>query len=153
MQGSINGVSAASLAKQKEIVGNFVKRLQQNMKLEGFNIDYSGVYGYPNPALVKNRKMDAYELSMPVLPLYCENGQVKQAHETPYWVNIKINKIPYSGAKFFVPKLIDEEDPTRTGFTTLMINPSNKYPLVTLRKFYWWLWKRTDQVQVGHSLY
>ncbi len=112
MQGSINGVSAASLAKQKEIVGNFVKRLQQNMKLEGFNIDYSGVYGYPNPALVKNRKMDAYELSMPVLPLYCENGQVKQAHETPYWVNIKINKIPYSGSQsFFVPKLIDEEDP------------------------------------------
>ena len=112
MQGSINGVSAASLAKQKEIVGNFVKRLQQNMKLEGFNIDYSGVYGYPNPALVKNRKMDAYELSMPVLPLYCENKQVKPASTTPYWVNIRINKIPYSGSQsFFVPKIIDEEDP------------------------------------------
>lgn len=111
MQGSINGVSAASLVKQKEIVANFVKRLQQNMKLEGFNINYSGVYGYPNPALVKNRKTDAYELSMPVLPLYCENAQVKQAHETPYWVNIKINKIPHSGREsFFVQTMQYEED-------------------------------------------
>lgn len=111
MQGSINGVSAASLAKQKEIVAEFVKRLQQNMKPEGFNIGYSGVYGYPNPAIVKNRKMDAYELSMPVLPLYCENGQVTQPHETPYWANIKINKIPHSGREsFFVQTELYEED-------------------------------------------
>ncbi len=111
MQGSTNGVSAASLAKQKEIVGQFVKRLQQNMNLEGFNLNYFGVYGYDNPALYKNRKADAYELSMAVLPLYCENGQVKEPHETPYWANIKINKIPHSGREsFFVETVQYEED-------------------------------------------
>ncbi len=112
MQGSINGVSAASLAKQKEIVANFVKRLQQNMKLEGFNINYSGVYGYPNPTLVKNRKMDAYQVSMAVLPLNCKNGQIAEVHETHYWVNIGVNKITTSNRQsFFVQTSKYEEDP------------------------------------------
>jgi uncharacterized protein (TIGR02145 family) len=111
MQGSINGVAPASLAKQKEIIANFVKRLQQNLMLKGFDIKYSGVYGYPNPALVKNRKTDAYELSMALITLYCENGKVQAPHETSFWINIRINKMPVEmGQSFFVQTTPYEED-------------------------------------------
>lgn len=111
MQGSIKGVAPASLAKQKENIANFVKRLQQNIELKGFDIHYSGVYGYPNPALVKNRKTDTYELSMPVMRLYCENGKVQAPHETPFWINISINKMPVEMVQsFFVQTTQYEED-------------------------------------------
>lgn len=111
MQGTVNGITASSLAKEKEIVAGFVKRLQQSLKPDGCNINYSGVYGYVNPDLVKNRKTNEYELSMFQMHFYCENDQVKVYPETPYWARIQVNKIPYFGNQsFFVQTTKYEED-------------------------------------------
>jgi len=135
IQGSINGVAPASLVKQNENIANFVKRLQQNLELKGFDIHYSGVYGYPNPALVKNRKTDTYELSMALMELYCENGKVHAPHETPFWINICINKMPVEMVQsFFVQTTPYEEDLSTDKWATIESKPVKQNGIWVLKE-------------------
>ncbi len=135
--GSISNVSATSLAKQKMNVANFVKRLQQNLNLQGFNIIYSGVYGHGYTELEKKRKADEYSVSMPLMQLYCENGQIKEPHETGYWINIDINKMPVKRAiSFFVKSRTDEEDPDTDRLYDIDQKPFQKNGVWILKENY-----------------
>ncbi|MBC6493032.1 tetratricopeptide repeat protein [Flavihumibacter stibioxidans] len=135
MQGSSRGVSPASLSRQREIIQAIIRQMQSNHQLRGFNISYSGVHGYPNPDLVKGRKTDSYEAGMAILPIYCSDGVLKEAHETPFWLRIGFNNMPVTtNASFFVRTNEEEEDPETDVLGAIDSKPVNDRSVWLLKR-------------------
>ena len=71
LQGSTSGVSAADLAREKEVVAKTFNIIKENYQPTGCVVSWSGVYGF-NPATGKDWAANPYGLGAYFLRYLCD---------------------------------------------------------------------------------
>ncbi|MDO9257913.1 MAG: hypothetical protein Q7U54_20530 [Bacteroidales bacterium] len=99
MKGSIAGVTAADLVKEKAVLASIHKMISSNYSPVGCELNYSTVFGkYPLEGQVY--KADPYYYSMYILRYLCDQNSADKSKyyvdiSTPTTVNIVANSIPF----------------------------------------------------------
>ncbi len=111
-QGSIQGVTAADLAKEKGIIGSIHKMISAGYKPTGCQISYSTVYGKNNVA-GKSWVADPYHYSMYILRYLCDQNSADRSKyyvdiSTPTTVNVTANVI-YNLNNLYAADLPDDD--------------------------------------------
>lgn len=125
LQGSTTGVSAADLAREKEIVAKAFSIIKEGYSPVGCEVSYAGVYGF-NQANGKNWVANPYGFSAYFLRYLCDSqkpGQYYVDVSTPTKLNINFNLIEgmYNG-KYAA----DLPDDVKEGFVAIKKLPEYK---------------------------
>ena len=124
LKGSVNNVSSANLAKEKEVVQSILNMFMEGYKPMGCKVTYSGIYGY-NTAYGKNWISDPYGLSTYFLRYLCDPDN-KDKHyvdiSTPTALDVRVNKFQIYNTELFAAELPDDHE---TGF--LMVSKLPEY--------------------------
>jgi hypothetical protein len=124
LKGSVNNVSSANLAKEKEVVQSILNMFMEGYKPMGCKVTYSGIYGY-NLNYGKNWISDPYGLSAFFLRYLCDPDN-KDKHyvdiSTPTALDVRVNKFQMYNTELFAAELPDDHE---TGF--LMVSKLPEY--------------------------
>ncbi|RPA70397.1 hypothetical protein EF405_03765 [Cyclobacteriaceae bacterium YHN15] len=94
LQGSTSGVSAADLAKEKEVVAKVFNIIKEHYEPMGCEVSWSGIYGY-NPAVAKGWVANPYGFGSHFLRYLCDKEKPGQSYvdvSTPTSLYINFNE-------------------------------------------------------------
>lgn len=135
-KGSVNNVSQANLAKEKEVIQSILSIFREAYSPKGCEVSYSGIYGY-NAAYGKNWISDPYGLNAYFLRFLCD-PENKDKHyvdiSTPTNLDVRVNKFQLLPTEFFAAELSDDHE---TGF--LMVSELPEY-----KSGYYFMEKQAD---------
>lgn len=117
MKGSVTGVLAADLTKEKSIVAALHAMVKLKYVPTGVSSLFQGAYNSPQPLMPGN----SYSYSIIPLNYYCEGTTIKTAHETSTYFQIGVN--------FFDAEIYDTAQGDRAlaeGFNVMMDMPVEK---------------------------
>ncbi len=120
MKGSTGSTSAADIAKEKIIIGNIHKALQQNYKPMGVDADYNGIY-YNTASPYRWGNLYGYALRL--MPYICTNNSIGKAHETSTSLYISANNMVF-GPEIYEPFI--DSSPWDMGFGAISKMPVKK---------------------------
>ena len=87
LKGSVTGINASDLAKEKAIVASIHTMIQANYSPMGLVADFSCAFERPYP----NMPVNSYSYNILFRPYYCEGNMIKTAHETSTSLQIGVN--------------------------------------------------------------
>jgi len=125
LQGSTTGVSAADLAREKEIVAKAFSIIKEGYNPVGCEVSYAGVYGF-NHANGKNWVANPYGFSAYFLRYLCDSkkpGQYYVDVATPTKLNINFNLIAGMYYGSYAAELPDDD---KVGFVAIKKLPEYK---------------------------
>lgn len=120
MKGSTGRTSSADIAKEKIIIGNIHKTLQQNYKPMGVDADYNGIY-YNTES--QYRWGNTYGYVLRLMPLICTANGVGKAHETSTSLTVAVNNTAF-GPEIYEPFI--DSSPWDMGFRSITKMPVKK---------------------------
>ncbi|RFS14975.1 hypothetical protein [Emticicia sp. C21] len=118
MKGSTGSTSATDLAKEKFIIGNIHKALQQAYKPMGLDADYNGIYYNTQD---QYRWGNTYGYALRLMPYICTNNSTGKVHETSTSLTIAANNMAF-GPEIYEPFI--DSSPWDMGFRSI-----NKLPV------------------------
>jgi hypothetical protein len=120
MKGSTGSTSAADLAREKTIIGNIHKALQQAYKPMGLDADYNGIYYNTQDPY---RWGNTYGYALRLMPYICSNNGIGKAHETSTSLTISANNMAF-GPEIYEPFI--DSSPWDMGFRSIAKMPVKK---------------------------
>jgi hypothetical protein len=110
MKGSTNNVTAANLAKEKEVVQSIFAMIKEGYSPIGCEVTHTGVYGY-NDAEGRNWVSDPYKFMAYFLRYLCDPNDKQKSYveiATPTILSISVNHFTYSVPVIFAADLPDD---------------------------------------------
>jgi hypothetical protein len=117
MKGSVSGIPAADLDKEKKVVTSLHNLIKSKYTPMGVEADFTGSYDRPDPDMPVNN----YDYNVLLLNYFCEGNIIKTSHETSTTFTISINR--------FDGKIYETQDQNNTsgeGFYFLKNMPVDK---------------------------
>ena len=126
-KGSVSGVPAADLPKQRALVTRVVDMFKKNYAPKGMNIITGGAHVAPPVPLPNGLDLgNPYYASFYLMRFYCDHTtKLAEVGETSSRLEVVVNQWPDFNrfSSFFVKKQVDEEDPMTNVFSTLQYRP------------------------------
>jgi len=92
MKGSVTGIQAADLEKEKKVVASLHTMLKSKYNPVGVEADYNGSYDRPDQEVPLNN----YSYQIYFMPYYCDKNVVKIAHETSTTLSVAANRVDWN---------------------------------------------------------
>jgi hypothetical protein len=117
MKGSVYGIPATDLDKERKVVATLHSMIRSIYTPIGVEADFNGSYYRPETEIPVNN----YDYNIYFMPYYCEKNVVKTAHETSTTFSIAINR--FDGKIFETP---DENNTSGEGYYSMKKMPVEK---------------------------
>lgn len=111
IKGSTNNVTAANLAKEKEVVQSIFSMIKEGYSPIGCEVTHTGFYGY-NTALGKNWVADPYGFRAYFLRYLCDPNDKQKSYvdiSTGTILSVSVNQFTYSIPNIYAADLPDED--------------------------------------------
>jgi hypothetical protein len=112
IKGSTNNITAANLAKEKEVVQSIFAMIKEGYSPIGCEVTHSGVYGY-NDTYGKNWVADPYGFRAYFLRYLCDPNDKTKSYvdiSTPTILSISVNQFTYPKRTIYAADLPDDHE-------------------------------------------
>jgi hypothetical protein len=117
MKGSVSGIPAADLDKEKKVVASLHDLIKSKYTPMGVEADFNGSYDRPDPEMPVNN----YDYNILFLHYFCKGNIIETSHETSTTFSIAVNR--FDGKIYETP---DENSTSGEGFYSLKNMPAEK---------------------------
>ena len=117
MKGSVSGIPAADLEKERKVVAALHNLIKTKYTPMGVEADFNGSYDRPDAEIPVNN----YNYNIYFIHYFCENNIIKTAHETSTTLSIAANR--FDGKIYETP---DENNTSGEGYYFLINMPVEK---------------------------
>jgi hypothetical protein len=116
MKGSVSGIPAADLDKERKVVASLQNLIKSKYTPIGVEADYNGSYDRPDT----DTPVNMYDFKIYFMPYYCKNNIIKTADETSTTFFIASNR--FDGNIYSIP----DETTSSEGYYFLINKPVQK---------------------------
>ena len=127
LPGSVSGINAADLVREKKLVSALHEMIKLKYKPMAVAADFGGAYNRPYPNMAAN----SYDYRIIPLNFYCDGRAVKTEHETSTYFQVAVN--------MFDAEIYDTAQGDR-----LLAEGFNVMPDMPVAKDGYWYFKETD---------
>jgi len=92
MKGSVSGIPAADLEKEKKVIASLHIMIKSKYNPTGVEADFNGSYDRPDPEIPVNN----YSYQIYFMPYFCEKNVMKTAHETSTTFSVTSNRVDWN---------------------------------------------------------
>jgi hypothetical protein len=117
LKGSVSGIPAADLDKEKKVIASLHNLIKAGYSPMGVEVDFNGSYDRPYPEMPVNN----YNYNILFMNYFCEGNTIKTSHETSTSFSIAVNRFDWN-----IYETPDENNTTGEGFYSLKNMPAEK---------------------------